>query len=59
VGGFLDRLEPYLKKDDKMEDIQRIFGGKTLTQLSCEGCSNKIHREENFLQLSLEVKNIK
>ena len=42
-----------------MEDFNKIFGGKTLTQFTCDSCSNKIQRDESFIQLSLEVKNIK
>ena len=55
----MDRLEPYLKKSNKFDEFNSIFGGKTLTQFTCEGCSNKIQRDESFIQLSLEVKNMK
>lgn len=48
-----------MEKNHKLEEFDNIFGGKTLTQFTCDSCSNKIQRDESFIQLSLEVKNIK
>ncbi len=59
VSSFFDKLEPYFKKNNKLDEFNNIFGGKTLTQFTCDNCSNKIQRDESFIQLSLEVKNIK
>lgn len=59
VGSFLDQIEKYALKSDKFETFRRMVLGKTITEFTCQICSNKISREENFCQLPLEVKTFK
>ena len=57
---IFEKLETGLKKTPFRNILESIFGGKTTTQLICAGGCNKIKaREENFYNLSLEVRNQK
>ena len=57
---IFEKLETALKKTSFKNILESIFGGKTTTQLICAGGCNKVKsREENFYNLSLEVRNQK
>lgn len=57
---IFEKLETGLKKTPFKNILDSVFGGKTTTQLICAGGCNKIKsREENFYNLSLEVRNQK
>lgn len=57
---IFEKLETGMKRTPFKNILESIFGGKTTTQLICAGGCNKIKsREENFYNLSIEVRNLK
>lgn len=56
---FLDRLENSIKGSKKENIIKKHFGGVSSNELICKGCPHYSEREENFLAVSLQVKNKK
>lgn len=56
---FLDKLEWAIKNSPDANCIQDIFGGKLIHQIISKECAHTSSREENFMTLSLEVKNKK
>jgi ubiquitin carboxyl-terminal hydrolase 34 len=39
---ILDKVEKNLKANDKVNELDALFGGKTITEIICMKCSNKI-----------------
>jgi len=56
---FLDRLETAIRGTPFEKTIQSHFGGKFSNEMICQGCPHKYDRLEQFLSISLPVKNKK
>jgi ubiquitin carboxyl-terminal hydrolase 34 len=56
---FFDRLENALKPTPRKHLLQGIFGGKTISQMVCTECGKVKNREEDYLNLSITVKDLK
>lgn len=56
---MFDKLESALKGTPYHHILDGIFGGKTCMQLICHNCGKVRSREENFYNISVEVKNLK
>lgn len=54
-----DKIESYAKEQKKVKILQRIFGGKTVTEIICQTCKNKNEVLEHYYHLTLEVKGMK
>jgi ubiquitin carboxyl-terminal hydrolase 34 len=54
-----DKLEGYCKTEEKEKILERIFGGKTVTEIVCQTCKNKNEVLEHYYHLSVEVKGMK
>lgn len=58
---FLNRLvenaENSFKQDGKLSELQKIICAKTLTEIECALCKNRIEKVETAYSLMLEVKN--
>lgn len=52
-----DRLENLLASTSQKYLLQNVFGGKTCSMMICKSCGNLKQRQEDFYNLSLEVKN--
>eukprot|EP00743_Colponemidia_sp_Colp-15_P003962 GILK01004274.1.p1 GENE.GILK01004274.1~~GILK01004274.1.p1 ORF type:complete len:2187 (+),score=414.92 GILK01004274.1:440-6562(+) len=57
---IFDRLETRLKGTPQQDLLQQLFGGTTCNQLICKGgCGTVRERNEDFYNISIEVKNQK
>ena len=56
---IFDKLENGLKETPFKYILDSIYGGKTCNQIICSGCGTVKNREENFYNLSVEVRNLK
>ena len=56
---LFDRLENALKPTSRKYLLQGIFGGKQCSQMVCTECGYSKNRMEDFLNLSLNIKDIK
>ena len=56
---YFDRLENSLKNTKQKYLVNAIFGGKTVSQMRCTECNKVKDRLEDFLNFSLDVKDIK
>ena len=56
---LFDRLETALKPTNRKYLLQGIFGGKQCSQMVCTECGKVKNRHEDFLNLSLNIKDIK
>jgi ubiquitin carboxyl-terminal hydrolase 34 len=56
---ILERLENALKPTPFRTILESVFGGKTVTQLTCAQCKYVRNKEETFFNLSLPIKNQK
>ena len=56
---IFEKLENSLKNSPFRKILEGFYGGKTCTQLICSGCKKVRERDEDFYNLSLEVKNLK
>ena len=56
---FLDKLENVIKGTKNENFIKKHFGGVLSNELICKGCPHYSEREEQFLAISLQVKNKK
>lgn len=56
---LFDRLDNQLKPTPCKYLLSSIFGGKTCSQMVCTECGKLKNRSEDYLTLSLTVKDIK
>ena len=56
---IFDKLENCLKGGAFENILKDIFGGKMKYEMICSECGNRNIREEDFYNLSLEVRNLK
>lgn len=56
---LFDRLETALKPTSRKYLLQSIFGGKQCSQMVCTECGKVKNRHEEYLNLSLNIKDIK
>lgn len=56
---LMDRIETAVKGSPQQHTIQQHFGGKFASEMICKGCPHKYERSEQFLSLSISVKNQK
>ena len=56
---IFDKLETSLKNTPFKHILEGFYGGKNCTQLVCSGCKNVKSRDENFYNLSIEVRNLR
>ena len=56
---IFDKLENSLKGGVFENILKDIFGGKIKYEMICSECGNSNMREEDFYNLSLEVRNLK
>jgi ubiquitin C-terminal hydrolase len=54
-----DKIEGYTKKEERLKELERLFGGKTVTEIICQTCKNKNEVLEHYYHLSVEVKGMK
>ena len=59
LGCLLDRLENAIKKTPQANTIHHHFGGWMANEIICKTCPHKYDRRENFLTVSISVKNKK
>ena len=59
LNNLFDKLETGLKDTPFKHITESVYGGKTSNQMICQGCGNMKERVETFLNMSLEVKNLK
>jgi len=55
----LDKIEISLKDTPFKHILEDVYGGKICSQIICLSCHNVTNTMQNFLNLSLEVKNMK
>ena len=53
---LFDRLENQLRPTPQKYLTQSVFGGKTCSQIICTKCNYVKERQEDFYNLSLEIK---
>ena len=53
---FMDRMESIVKPNAEKYALQSIFGGKNCAQMVCKECGFTRNRFEDFLNISLTVK---
>lgn len=58
-GMLMDRIETSVKSSPQQNTIKHHFGGKFASEMICKGCPHKYERAEDFLSLSISVKNQK
>jgi ubiquitin carboxyl-terminal hydrolase 34 len=56
---IFDRLETAIKPTPFKNLLNSVFGGKTVTQLTCPDCKHVRNKEETFFNISLPIKNQK
>lgn len=56
---LFDRVENLLRNTSMKYLLQSVFGGKTAILMTCKNCGFQKERVEDFLNLSLEVKDQK
>lgn len=55
---LFDKMEAFLVGTPEASLFSRLFGGTTMNQIISKECPHLSEREENFVQLGVEVKGV-
>lgn len=51
--GLLSFVEEYFKKEKKMKEFDKVFGGKLVSEVTCSNCKHVSSSYESMLSISL------
>lgn len=55
---FLDKIDVALKDTEQAKLLEDVFGGAVSNHIICQDCPHRSSREEPFITLSVDVKNL-
>jgi ubiquitin carboxyl-terminal hydrolase 34 len=58
LNNLFDKVEKYVKESEQLQQLEKIFQGKTICEITCKECQTKKEKVEDYYHLALEVKNM-